>query len=155
MPQTFNVGARSLFVTAIAWMTMVLGVGMVAGLGSGLLAPWPWAASTVAALSLAAVIAAAGLLMRLDWARRVFIALLVLVIAAHLPGLWLQYQVVQHLVGDGLRGAGPVSPAVEHLFSLVVMASLGMAAALTSAACALLAWAVRRLMSPSIRQEFA
>lgn len=163
MPQTFNVGARSILVTAMAWVTIV--VGLVFGLGAagahltelttGVTSAGPWALSAVVAMSLAAVITAAGLLVRLDWARRAFIGLLVLVIVAQLPGLWLQYEIVQRLLGDAVRMAGPLSPAVAQLLGFVKMAALGVAVVLGLAACALLVWMIRRLMSPSIRQEFA
>ena len=49
-------------------------------------------------VSLATLASAIGLLLRLDWARRVFIGMLVLAIVANLLGLWFQHEVVQSVV---------------------------------------------------------
>ena len=100
MPQTLNVGARSLFVTATAWAFIVLaGLASVCALlqhaataslvpgpeqvgGSAplplltglLLGYLPWVVGTGVALSFATLGSAIGLLLRLEWARRIFIA---------------------------------------------------------------------------------
>ena len=102
MPQTFNVGSRSLFVTLTAWVFLALGAAasLSALLQNALLASWlpglqgvgaaqplplltsllvgylPWVMGAGLAVSLATMACAAGLLMRLDWARRCFIVLL-------------------------------------------------------------------------------
>ncbi len=177
MPQTFNVGARSLFVTITAWFFIfvaafatVSAVVQNAAAGSVLAAlpapqglplvtrllmgylPWVMGAGLV--LSLATLAAAIGLLLRLDWARRAFIGLLVVAIVANLAGLWLQQEVVQSLVSSTLSRA-PLPPQTVDVFGGFVTASRVMGALVTLGACALLGWIIRRLMSPSIRQEFA
>lgn len=177
MPQTYTVGSRSLFVTITAWIFIVvaaltalsalvqnaaagsLTAGMQAAPGLPLLsrllvAYFPWVVGASLALSLATLIAAAGMLMRLDWARRAFIGLLIVALVGNLAGLWLQQEVVQSLVSTTLSRAPLPAQAVE-VFGGFVTASRVMGALVTLGACALLVWVIRRLMSPMIRQEFA
>ena len=111
-----------------------------------------WAA---AVLSVAAAVAAGGLLLRLDWARRLFIAMLALALVAHLPALWLQYESLVDFLRQVLRSAAPLPQAVMQTLEGVMLATHGLAVALALIAVALLAWIARRLSSPSIRQEFA
>lgn len=176
MPQTFNVGARSLFVTVTAWVFIVVGalacvsavvqnaaagsllathpihtLPLVAGFLVGYL-PWVMGAGMV--VSVAMFAAAIGLLMRLNWARRAFIGLLVVAIVANLAGLWLQHEVVQSLVSSTLKGA-TLPPQAANVFGGFVTASRVMGVVVTLAGCGLLGWIIRRLMSPTIRQEFA
>jgi hypothetical protein len=180
MPQTFNVGARSLFVTGIAWVFIVLAAlaslsalvqnAAVASLMPGwvlagekqglpLLTGWligylPWVVGAGLVISFATLASAIGLLLRLDWARRSFIGLLAVAIGANLLGLWLQQEVVQSVVHNTLSRT--VVPAqVLGVFGGFVTAARVMAVAMTLAACAMLAWIIRRLMSESVRQEFA
>jgi hypothetical protein len=179
MPQTYSVGSRSVFVDLTAWVAIVLAalVSVVAGLqhaeassmlpqwqlnappdaahvGAGLMHYLPRALAAAAVLSLLLVAASVGLLLRLDWARRVFIGLLGLAMAAHLFGLWLQHAVVRALVhGTLAQGGLPVEAAGR--FDGLAMATQVMGLVLTLAACALLAWVMRRLMSEPVRQEFA
>ncbi len=180
MPQTFNVGSRSLFVTLTAWVFLVLGAmaSVSAMLQNATLASWlpglqglgaaqplplltgllvgylPWVMGAGLAVSLATMASAAGLLLRLDWARRCFIGLLGVAIAANLLGLWLQHEVVQSVV-EATLARSPLPPAAANVFGGFVTASQVMAAVVTLAACALMAWIMRRLMSPTVRQEFA
>jgi hypothetical protein len=180
MPQTFNVGARSLFVTATAWVFIVLAVltsasalvqnAAVASLMPGwqlsaehsplplltglLLGYLPWVVGTGLVMSLATLASAIGLLMRLDWARRTFIGLLVVAIVANLLGLWLQQEVVQSVVSNTLSGAAIPQRALG-VFGGFVTAARVMAVLMTLLGCALLAWIIRRLMSAAVRQEFA
>ncbi len=180
MPQTFNVGSRSLFVTLTGWLFLVLGALASAsallqnallasglpglqGLGaaqplpplSGLLLGYlPWVMATGLTLSLATMASAAGLLLRLEWARRCFIGLLALAIAANLLGLWLQHEIVQS-VFEATLARSPLPAAAAQVFGGFVTASRAMAAVMTLVACAALGWIIRRLMSPSVRQEFA
>lgn len=180
MPQTFNVGSRSLFVTLTAWVFLLLGgvASVSAVLQNATLASWlpglqglgaaqplplltgllvgylPWVMGAGLVVSLATMVSAVGLLLRLDWARRCFIAVLGLAIAADLLGLWLQHEVVQSLVESTLARA-PLPPTAADVFGGFVTASQVMAAVVTLAACGLLAWIMRRLMSSAVRQEFA
>jgi hypothetical protein len=178
MPQTYNVGARSLFVTAIAWVFIVLAVltsmsalvqnAAVASLMPGmqvatermplltglLIGYLPWVVGTGLVMSLATLASAIGLLMRLDWARRSFIGLLVVAIFANLLGLWLQQEVVQSVVSSTLSSVAIPQQAMG-VFGGFVTAARVMAVLMTLAGCAVLGWIIGRLMSPTVRQEFA
>ncbi len=180
MPQTYSVGARSFFVTATAWIFIVLAAltslsalvqnAAVASLMPGwqlaseraalpLLTGWligylPWVVGTGLVMSLATLASAVGLLMRLDWARRSFIGLLVVAIVANLLGLWLQHEVVQSVVSSTLSGVAIPERALG-VFGGFVTAARVMAVLMTLAGCGLLVWIIRRLMSPGVRQEFA
>ena len=180
MPQTYNVGARSLFVTATAWVFILLGAlasvsalvqnaavaslmpGLQMGGGRGalplltglLVGYLPWVVGTGLVVSLATLASAIGLLLRLDWARRVFIGLLAFAIVANLLGLWLQHEVLQSLVNNTLSTVSIPAQALG-VFGGFVTAARVMAVLMTLFACSLLGWIIRRLMSSSIRQEFA
>jgi hypothetical protein len=178
MPQTLNVGSRSVFVTVTAWVAMLTATlacasALVQYLSvSSMMPQWraaapslpvltglllvylPWAMGLGATLSLALVACAAGLLLRLEWARRIFIGLLAVVILANLGGLWLQYEVVQALLNSTLRDT-VLPPEVAGVFGGLALATQTMALLVTLGACAVLGWVIRRLMSDAIRQEFA
>jgi len=182
MPQTYRVGARSRFVTATAWIFILLGAlasasaliqnaavaslmpGLQVGAGSGnaalplltglLVGYLPWVVGTGLVVSLATLASAIGLLLRLDWARRTFIGLLVFAIVANLLGLWLQQEVLQSVVHNTLSSVSIPAQALG-VFGGFVTAARVMAVLMTLFACLLLGWIIRRLMSRSIRQEFA
>ena len=178
MPQTFNVGARSLFVTATAWAFIVLAAlasacallqnAAVASLVpnvqawprpmpllTGLLLSYlPWVVGAGLVISLATLASAVGLLLRLDWARRTFIGLLVVAIVANLLGLWLQHELVQSVVDQTLARTTIPAHALG-VFGGFVTAARVLALLMTLAGCGLLVWIIRRLMSASVRQEFA
>jgi len=170
MPITIAVGARSLFVTATAWVFILLGMAatvsalvqnaMLASLlpaahGMGWLAAYlPWVTLACLALSVATLASAIGLLLRLDWARRVFIALLVVAIVANLLGLWLQQELMQAVVSSTLSSA-VLPPKALGVFGGFVTAARVMAVVVTLGACGVMAWIIRRLMSAAVRQEFA
>ena len=180
MPQTYNVGARSLFVTAIAWVFIILAAltsasalvqnAAVASLMPGLhtateraplplltgllIGYLPWVVGTGLVMSVATLASAIGLLMRLDWARRTFIGLLVVAIFANLLGMWLQQEVLQSVVNSTLSSV-PIPPQVLSVFGGFVTAARVMALLMTLVGCALLGWIIRRLMSAGVRQEFA
>lgn len=172
MPTTIAVGARSLFVTAVAWLFILLGMAasvsallqnaMVASLPlpaqvgvTGLLvAKLPWVTGACLVLSVATLASAIGLLLRLDWARRSFIGLLIVAIVANLLGLWLQQELMQAIVDHALSSAA-LPPKAAGVFGGFVTAARVMAVVMTLGACGLLAWIIRRLMSAAVRQEFA
>ena len=180
MPQTFNVGARSLFVTTTAWVAIVLSaiasaaavvqnalVASVVPLPSGganlpslplltnlLLGYLPWVVGTGLLMSLLMLASAIGLLWRLDWARRAFIGVLLVAIVANLLGLWLQHEVVESVVSSTLSAAA-LPPKAAGVFGGFVTAARVMAALVTLGTCAVFGWVIRRLMSASVRQEFA
>jgi uncharacterized membrane protein len=180
MPQTYNVGARSLFVTATAWIFIILAAltsvsalvqnAAVASLMPGLQftpdrAPLPlltgflvgylpWVVGAGLVLSLATLASAIGLLLRLDWARRTFIGLLIVAIFANLLGLWLQQELLQSVVNSTLSGVSIPERALG-VFGGFVTAARVMAVLMTLVGCFLLGWIIRRLMSAAVRQEFA
>ena len=180
MPQTLNVGARSYFVTATAWTFIVLAalacasalvqnatvVSLMPGLHpageavrlpllTGFLVGYlPWVMGAGLLLAGATLASAIGLLLRLDWARRTFIGLLIVAIVANLLALWLQQEVVHSVVSTTLRIA-PIPNEVLGVFGGFVTAARVMAVVVTLGACLLLGWIIRGLMSPSVRQEFA
>ena len=176
MPKTLNVGAPSRFVNLVAWAAIVLAalVAVLAGLQQAevvsmlpqwqqrplpLVSAWllrdlPWVLGAAAVLSLLLVAAAIGLLLRLDWARRTFIGLVMAAIVAHLGGLWLQHELVQVLVLDSLP-AGSLPAAAAGLFGGLATAAQVLGMLLTLAACTLLVWVIAQLRSETVRQEFA
>lgn len=177
MPQTYNVGSRSRFVTFVAWVFILLaGVACawaaiqyasqsswraLAGdpaalpwLGAGLLRYAPWVFASAIALSLGTFVCAIGLLRRVEWARQLFIGLLVVAIGVDVAGLWLQQEIVRQLVDSTLRQA-PLPQQAAELFGGMVTAARLLAGAITVVALAVLVAIIRRLMSPSVRQEFA
>jgi len=179
MPQTFNVGARSLFVTITAWVAIVLGalasisalvqnalVASVVPLPAGsanlpalpllthlLLGYMPWVVGTGLLMSLVLLASAIGLLLRLDRARRVFIGVLLVAILANLLGLWLQHELVQSVVSSTLS-ATPLPPKAAGVFGGFVTAARVMGVLVTLGTCAAFGWIIRRLMSAVVRQEF-
>lgn len=178
MTQTFTVGAPSRFVTVTAWA--FIGIGALATAWSGLqnaavasaapgaamaaastpgltgllTAYLPWVAGAGLGLSIATLAAAVGLLLRLEWARRVLIGLLALAIVANLLGLWIQHEVVQSVVDRTLGGA-PLPPQAAGVLDGFVTAARVMGSMVTVAATAVLAWIMASLMSPTVRREFA
>ncbi len=180
MPQTYNVGARSRFVTATAWVFIFLAAltsaaaivqnaavaSRLPNLGlpldhaalpllTGLLIGYlPWVVGAGLVVSCATLAAAIGLLLRLNWARRTFIGLLVFAIVANLLGMWLQQEVAQSLVDATLRSVRLPQGALSVFGGFVTLARV-LAVMMTLCACMVLAWIIRRLMSFQIRQEFA
>ena len=183
MPQTYNVGSRSLFVTVTAWVFILLaamasvtallqnatvasflpGLSIVGNvqaaqplpLLTGLLMGYlPWVVGASLMMSVATLACAVGLLVRLEWARRVFIVLLGMAIVANVAGLWLQHEMLQSLVSNTLS-LSPLPPLAADVFGGFVTAARVMAVLVTLGACALLVWIIRRLMSAAVRQEFA
>lgn len=180
MTQTLNVGSRSLFVTITAWVFIVLALlasasalvqnaavsslpGQIAlagtplpqpGLTGWLLGYLPWVVGAALVVSVATLAAAVGLLLRLEWARRTFIGLLLVAIAVNLAGLWLQQEVMLSLVDVTLQRAA-LPAHVASVFGGFVVAARSMAVLVTLACCALLGWIAWRLTQPLIRQEFA
>ncbi len=176
MPQTYNVGSRSRFVNFVAWIFILLAAfacewaviqnatqswASLAVDPSSL--PWlsgllmrhaTWVFSAAVALSLATMVCAFGLLRRIEWARRVFIGLLMVAIGVDLAGLWLQQEVTHLLVDSTLRQAALTQPAAD-LFGGILTAARLLAGLITLVVSLGLAGIIRRLMSPSVRQEFA
>ena len=180
MPQTFNVGSRSLFVSVTAWVFIVLGAAASAlaliqgaatasllpgfalgldarplqGLAGLLAAHVPWVAGVTLALSIATLAAAIGLLLRLEWARRAFIVVVVLAMVANLAGIWLQQELLQGLI-DHTLSRTPLPREAAGVFGGFAAAARAAAVTLSVFTCVLLAWIIGRLNTQSVRQEFA
>jgi hypothetical protein len=178
MTQTFKVGAPSLFVELTAWVAILLAVLASASAlvqhaeAAAVLPVWrsgpdgllpftrlmlaylPWVLGAGVVLSAVLLAASIGLLMRHEWARRAFIGLLVVAIVANLVGLWLQYEVMRLLV-DGTLRTTPLPAHAAGVFDGLASATQVLAMLVTLIGCALLGWVIRRLMSDSVRQEFA
>ena len=180
MPQTFNVGSRSLFVSVTAWVFILFGLtasalAVVQGASIASLLPGfdlnldvkplqglmkvmaghsAWVAAAALALSIGTVAAAAGLLSRLEWARRVFIAMVGLAIVANLAGLWLQQELLQALIDHTLSRA-PLPREAAGVFGGFATVARAAAVTLSLATCLLLAWVIARLNTQAVRQEFA
>jgi|GEM_PF-2143099 len=176
MTQTFNVGARSRFVTATAWAAIVLALGLWGAAGlrwAGSLAWLQWPAEGLSATLAGALQAygpgvlasglvacgatlgaAVGLLLRREWARRVFIALVLAAMGVSLLGLWLQQELLGALVQSALQRA-PLPAALAGLVDGLLVATRSAAGLLTLAGAALLGWVAWRLTRAPVRQEFA
>lgn len=180
MPQTLNVGSRSLLVSVTAWVFIVLGglasltalaqgaaisamlagftpvidAKAVPGLSGLVMAHLSWVAGVGFLLSVATVAVAIGLLVRLEWARRVFIGLAVVAIVGNLLGLWLQQEMLQSLI-DATLSRSSLPREAAGVFGGFATAARVTAVALSLGASMLLAWIIRRLMSQGVRQEFA
>ena len=176
MPQTYNVGSRSRFVNFIAWMFILLAAFACewAGIQNATQSwtsmpvdqarlPWltgllmrhaTWVFSAAVALSLATMVCAFGLLRRIEWARRVFIGLLMVAIGVDLAGLWLQQEFMHLLVDSALRQATFTQGAAEVVDGVVTAARV-LAGLVTLVFSLALAGIIRRLMSPAVKQEFA
>ena len=142
MPQTYRVGARSLFVTATAWIFILLG----ALASASALIQNAAVASLMPGLQVGAGSGNAAL--------PLLTGLLVFAIVANLLGLWLQQEVLQSVVHNTLSSVSIPAQALA-VFGGFVTAARVMAVLMTLIACLLLGWIIRRLMSRSIRQEFA
>jgi hypothetical protein len=128
------VGAPSRSVTALGWTFTALGTMVPVALVLPDLRMPGWAVAAIAVLATLFAVAGVGLLQRLDWARRTFIALLGGAVGLLGLALWPQWQ--------WLRTAASIEiPLVALLGSLALSA--------------VLVWAIRRLVSPRVRREFA
>lgn len=103
-------------------------------------------------VSVATLVAAIGLLLRREWARRLFVGLMGFAIAYQLFGLAWQWWFMGSMDAF-MRAPGmpPGTDAVMHGFMRVAQA-FGMLMALVFAA--LFGWIIRRLCSAKVRDEF-
>jgi hypothetical protein len=128
------VGAPSRSVTALGWTFTALGAMVPVALVLPELRLSAWAVAAIAVLATLFAVSGVGLLQRMDWARRTFIALLGGAVGLLGLALWPQWQ--------WLRTAASIEiPMVALLGSLALSA--------------VLVWAIRRLVSPRVRREFA
>jgi hypothetical protein len=172
MPQIFSVGARSIFVNTIAWIGIALALLSVASpwVRTAAGSSWPtvpvpegwmqlldnhfvWITAGGALASLATLIAAVGLLLRLNWARVAFIGILALAILGNLAGLWLQHEVVQTVVTHALTSSALPAQTSNALGGLAVVSRI-LGALMSLGTCLFLVWIILRLKSGPVLQEF-
>jgi hypothetical protein len=104
-------------------------------------------------LSVLTLVSAIGLLLRKNWARLVFVAILVIGIAWSLSGIWLQEQ---------MMSAFPKPPTVQNPraaefqagFEVMMTIMRFAMAAFAIAISVLFGWIIKRLVSRSVRAEF-
>lgn len=110
--------------------------------------PWmPWVFVLMLVLSAISLVASIGLLKRREWARRLFIALLVLGMVSNVAGFFVQQSVIDMLPTVPPDAGAP--PMEEFLLGFRIVSGV-MILALT----VLLAWLAKRLMAPQIVAEF-
>ena len=100
------------------------------------------------AVNLCLFASAIGLLLRKNWARLGFIAVLVLLIGWNLFGLGLQIMIFSSM------GAHLPEGADVHTFKMVMVAMSVGCAVFSLAFCALFAWIIKKLLSTDIVAEF-
>jgi hypothetical protein len=128
------VGAPSRSVTVLGWTFTALGAMVPAALVLPGLRMSAWVVAGIAVLATLLAVAGVGLLRRLDWARRTFVALLGGTVGLLALALWPQWQ--------WLRTAASIEVPLAALLGSLALS-------------AVLVWAIRRLVSPRVRREFA
>ena len=98
--------------------------------------------------SVVTLVASIGLLRRRNWARLVFIVLMLMGVAWNLSGLALPF-----FVSDFIPDV-PEHPEIQGSFKLVWNIFMGFTILMCLLFAALFAWLARRLMSDDIRREF-
>ena len=171
---------RSTFVTAVAWVFIVLsGFSTVIGILQNIMvqtvfrgpqfeeamrsAPAdmpPFAAFMfshfqlffllVLLLSAFTLISSIGLLKRLNWARLCFIGVMVFGIVYQLGGLVIQFLMFSAMREQFSAAAAQGGPDMQVFFVGIAVVSLIFATAF----CVLFGWIARKLMSPAIVEEF-
>lgn len=134
---TIPVGARSALLTLLGWVFSVCGaLGTLSVAGWSVARDSPLRLALAVAVCLLLVAMGVGLLRRDDWARRLFIGLLLAALAAQALGWWAWWAQLQTMLGLPAAAAGVLS----------ALAFVGLGAAVV--------WAIRRLMSRRVRLEF-
>lgn len=174
MPQTFSVGSRSLLVTTLSWLLilvgglslvsplvslLVMGLGKVGLYASPLivqeaLAYWPVVLAVLLTVGAVALVSGVGLLQRLDWGRRLSIAVLLAAIPVLMGLMWLQYEGIQTTVQQALAQLSLPVP-VRSMFEDFSWSTRLLLGALGLWTCGILAWVALRLTTSGVRQEFA
>lgn len=118
----------------------------------------PWLAVLITVQNLLFVTASVGLLKRREWGRKLFIALLALVIVWQIVMIPLQWSMMDHFQGLMMMGQ-EVRPEMQAMMQ-AQMEATSIISRLFSAAfglifAALFAWLIWKLRSPRVRAEFA
>ena len=119
----------------------------------------PWLAVLITAQNLLFVTASVGLLKRREWGRKLFIALLALVIVWQIVMIPLQWSMMDRFQGLMMMGQKNVPPEAQAMMQAQMEASM-IVSRLFSAAfglvfAALFVWLIWKLRSPRVRAEFA
>ena len=144
MIQSIPVGAPSRFVNALAWVLMAVAAASAVAMLWARVPLATWVLLAACARTVATFGGALGLLLRLNWARKALMALLLvwavvwaavwlLALPVESPWAWLAHTVLPSHWGDGWRWGAA---------SLAVCVAGG------------LVWAAGRLRSAGIRREF-
>jgi hypothetical protein len=136
MPQTFNVGSRSLFVSVTAWWFIVFGIAATA-------------VSVIQGAATAALLPGFNLSLDVKPLHG-----LVQVLAAHLP--WVAGAALALSIGTLVAAVGaPLPQEAAGVFGGFATAARAAAVTLSVATCLLLGWIIARLNTQAVRQEFA
>lgn len=180
--QNFEPGQRSTFVTALAWIFIVLGgFSTLMALGQSVIfynvVAQPEFQQMIASVetapkvpafvilvfsklsyiflgvllvSVANLVSAIGLLLRKNWARLMFIAMMALGIVWNLGGIALQIWMRSWI--PSLLVAAPQEEVAPFIAALTMITIISAVIAL--AFCALFGWIILRLVSPAVKREF-
>lgn len=118
----------------------------------------PWLAVLFTVQNLLFVTASVGLLKRREWGRKLFIALLVLLIVWQIVMIPLQWSMVGYMQGLMMMGQ-EVRPEMQAVMQAQMEATTIISrlfgAAFGLVFCVLFAWLAWKLRSPQVRAEFA
>jgi len=109
---------------------------------------FPWITGLMFLSSAISLVASIGLLHRRNWARLLFIAMLLLTILSQVAGLVVQQKIFAMLPAvPQEEGAPPIAMFIHVLRIASIL--------LTLAFAAVFGWIIKRLVSPAIAAEFA
>ena len=99
-------------------------------------------------MSAVTLAASVGLLLRRNWARLAFVAIMILAIVWNLGGLLVQAMMIPGMLDKFAEAPGPpdMQPFLYVMFGVTVLIAVGISV--------LFAWIAKRLLSPAVRGEF-
>ena len=107
-------------------------------------------AAVIFIFSVVAIVASVGLLMRRNWARLLFLAMMIVIIVSHLGGLLMPFY-----ISTWLPSVPQDMPAeFGNFFDMMMKVSMVFGALVTLITIGFCAWVMKRLMSEEIRKEF-
>ena len=103
-------------------------------------------------LSVVTLVCAIGLLLRRNWARLAFVAIMAIGIVWNLSGIWLQGQIMSSFPKPPVHDprAAEFQAGFETMMTIMRFAMAAFAIAIS----ALFAWIIKRLLSRSVKVEF-
>ncbi len=102
-------------------------------------------------LSLTVFVSSIGLLKRKNWARLIFICLFVLGIIWNVAGIFIQSAMFSAMPAPPPGAPQEFTAQIESMANTMLVFSFAMAVGVS----ALFGWLIKRLLSPTIRREFA